>query len=581
MTENFDSDKPDNVRTYRSIPTDEMQSDNPLSKIHQWTYLWVSGSGANLTCDFKEWLKYSTKQHVSLLISKFEQSGWAESSKVSNFKSIGNVLKHNFNSQHQKRKSKVEFSPEACVNYIQAAWLSQRTTGVGLHGQPIKAKTLGWLASNYNSILRKFGLGQIPKAARNLDTASASLGSNNYTKKELKRIARALLSDRKLLYKEYLDDAISEYKREVAFNRLIYNALFLYVYYTAAGQAEALNTFVVEDSWSVDKVGGNRISVKGLKTRGYTDEPRSFTPRAVSKTFFEEHFLLSRLSAVDLGLDKHYLFRQRNGKKPTVDNLNTYKTGLMQRSVLLQTMKGANPDFSLTCERLKSSIKQYAEEKLGRQGAMESNRNASESTWNNSDYSKNSKAVAHRELAFGAATLFALGSNPTGGVTAAIATTKAQHCEVLSSEEADVLRASSRVPVDDIANGGVCKGEDVPQKREFQKSNLETGLLDDDDVKNTACGYVIKCFICRNFAVVDEVHDIWRLLSFELRLNEAVAAHKSLDHFIKNFSEVKSAIRDIKKRFKKRNLKAAEKYLERQGCHPLWDEDSIQDIFKG
>lgn len=30
MTENFDSDKPDNVRTYRSIPTDEMQSDNPL-----------------------------------------------------------------------------------------------------------------------------------------------------------------------------------------------------------------------------------------------------------------------------------------------------------------------------------------------------------------------------------------------------------------------------------------------------------------------------------------------------------------------------------------------------------------------
>lgn len=369
--------------------------------------------------------------------------------------------------------------------------------------------------------------------------------------------------------------------REIAFNKLISNALFLYVYYTAAGQAEALNTFVVEDGWSVDAVGGNRISVKGLKTRGYKEESRSFTPRAVSKTFFEEHFELSKLNAVDLGLDKHYLFRRRNGKKPTNNNLDLYISSLMRRSVLLQTMKAANPDFSLTCERLKSSIKQYAEEKLGRQGSMESNRNSSESTWNNSDYSKNSKAVAHRELAFGAATLFALGCNPTGGVTAAIATTKAQRCEVLSSEEADTLRASSSVPVDDIANGGVCKGEDVPQKREFQKSNLETGLLDDDDVKNTACGYVIKCFICRNFAVVDEVHDIWRLLSFELRLNEAVAAHKSLDHFIKNFSEVKSAIRDIKKRFKKRNLKAAEKYLERQGCHPLWDEDSIQDIFKG
>jgi hypothetical protein len=581
MTENFDSDKPDNVRTYRSIPTDEMQSENPLSKIHQWTYLWVDSNGVNLTCDFKEWLKYSTKQHISLLISKFEQSGWSEASKVRNFQRICNILKHNFTSQSQKRKSKVEFSPESCVNYIQAVWLSQRTTGVGLHGKPIKAKTLGWMASNYNSILKKFGFGQIPKATRNLDTASVSLDSNNYTKKELKRIARALLSDRKLLYKEYLDKTISEYKREIAFNRLICNAVFLYVYYTAAGQTEALNTFVVEDSWSIDKAGGNRISLKGLKTRGYKEESRTFAPRAVSKTFFEEHFELSKLNAVDLGLDKHYLFTRRNGNQPKPMNLNTYIAGLMTRSVLLQTMKAANPDFSLTCERLKSSIKQYAEEKLGRQGAMESNRNSSESTWNNSDYSKNSKALAHRELAFGAATLFALGSNPTGGVTAAIATTKAQHCEVLSSEEADALRASSSEPVDAIANGGVCKGEDVPQKREFQKSNLEMGLLDDDDVKNTACGYVIKCFMCRNFAVVDEIHDIWRLLSFEFRLNEAVAAHKSLDHFIKNFSEVKSAIRDIKKRLKKRNLKAAEKYLERQGCHPLWDEDSIQDIFKG
>ncbi|MBF8999281.1 hypothetical protein [Vibrio nitrifigilis] len=581
MTENFDSDKPDNVRTYRSIPNDEMQSDNPLSKIHQWKYIWVAGSGVNYTCDFKDWLQYSTKGHVSLLISKFEQSGWAEATKVTNFKFIGDILKHNFNSQSQQKANKAEFSAETCVNYIQASWLSQRTTGVGLHGKPIKASTLGWRASSFNSILKKFGFGQIPKAARNLDTVSASLDSNNYNKKELKRIARALLSDRKLLYKEYLNEAISEGKRTIVFNRLIYNAVFLYVYYTAAGQTEALNTFVVEDGWSVDKAGGKRISVKGLKTRGYKEESRSFTPRAVSKTFFEEHFELSKLNAVYVGLDKHYLFRRRDGKKPRAENLHIYIASLMRRSVLLQTMKAANPDFSLTCERLKSSIKQYAEEKLGRQEAMESSRNLSESTWNNSDYSKNSKAVAHRELAFGTATLFALGCNPTGGVTAAIATTKAQHCEVLSSEEVDVLRASSSVPVDDIANGGVCKGEDVPQKREFQKSNLETGLLDDDDVKNTACGYVIKCFICRNFAVVDEVHDIWRLLSFEFRLNEAVVAHKSLDHFIKNFSEVKSAIRDIKKRFKKRNLKAAEKYLERQGCHPLWDEDSIQDIFKG
>ncbi len=58
-------------------------------------------------------------------------------------------------------------------------------------------------------MLKKFGLGVIPKARRNLDTNSAALDSNNYTPKELKLVARALLSDRKTLYKRYLDESIN------------------------------------------------------------------------------------------------------------------------------------------------------------------------------------------------------------------------------------------------------------------------------------------------------------------------------------------------------------------------------------
>ena len=169
-----------------------------LTTIHQWKYVWKAADGCNHTCDFQELLKYSTKKHVRFLISKVEQSGWAEATKVTNFGRIRIILSHAFN--EQKGKKKVELSVDTAAAYIHAQWLSIRTTGIGLHGQFKSAKTLGLEASVFSSILKKFGLGVIPKARRNLDANSAALDSNNYTKKELKLVARALLSDRKTLY---------------------------------------------------------------------------------------------------------------------------------------------------------------------------------------------------------------------------------------------------------------------------------------------------------------------------------------------------------------------------------------------
>ena len=130
------------------------------------------------------------------------------------------------------------------------------------------------------------------------------------------------------------------------------------------------------------------------------------------------------------------------------------------------------------------------------------------------------------------------------------------------------------------ANGGFCKGADTPQKREFQKSVERSGLLTDTDKTKVGCGFVIKCFECKNFGVVDDPHDIWRLLSFEKRLNEAMAVHQNVEHFITNFGEAKAALNHLKSRFKKAHLKAAEKMLERE-CHPLWDENAVMDLFRG
>ena len=57
-------------------------------------------------------------------------------------------------------------------------------------------------------------------------------------------------------------------------------------------------------------------------------------------------------------------------------------------------------------------------------------------------------------------------------------------------------------------------------------------------------------------------------------------AHQNVEHFITNFGEVKANLNKLKTRFKKAHLKAAIKQLERE-CHPLWDEDSVMDMFKG
>jgi hypothetical protein len=230
---------------------------------------------------------------------------------------------------------------------------------------------------------------------------------------------------------------------------------------------------------------------------------------------------------------------------------------------------------------LKSSIKQYAEHKMGRKKAAENTRNAP-GTYDSSNYGKVSKGEAGEQLAFGLTALHYLGENPDGGAVVAVAKAKESTGVVISHEEWEALKMSKDTEQQavEINNGGFCKGADTPEKKEFQKNIARTGLLSKEEQSKLGCGFVVKCFSCTNFGVVDEPHDIWRLLSFEKRLNEALGAHRSVEHFITNFGEVKANLNKLKERFKKAHLKAAMKLLERE-CHPLWDEDSVMDIFRG
>lgn len=578
MTDGIDTETKENARVYRSTPTSGMVVDNTLTEITKWTYIWKNGSHINATCDFSELKTYATDEHIRFLISKFQQSGWRDASKVHNFQQIRKILAYVYHAKGGKQK--ITFSPEACIQYIHANYLSIASTGKGVSNKPITTKTLGHDGSRLNSICKKFGLGQIPKAARNLGTSSASLDSDNYGKKVLRAIAFALLTDRKALLKQYLDETLSKGQRKFAFDRLMYNAVFLTIYYLGTGQTETLSMFL-DDVWLCKNTGSSRIIIEGLKTRGNTVETRSFTPRATCKSFFESHIDLSKKHSTLLGLDKHYLFRKANGQAPNTHNLTKYAQDyLVKNSERIQNLVAQNPDFKLNCNLLKASIKQLAEQNMGRTKAAQNTRNSS-ATYDNANYGKVSKDEARSQLAIGLTALHNLGENPDGATIIAVAKAKEAVGEVISHEEWEALKSNDTEHIiTQNENGGFCKGADTPQKREFQKSIERSGLLTDADKNKVGCGFVIKCFVCKNFGVVDDPHDIWRLLSFEKRLNESIAVHQNVEHFITNFGEAKAALNNLKSRFKKANLKAAEKMLERE-CHPLWDENAVMDLFRG
>lgn len=575
-----DSMNGDNARSYRSIHTNQMLSDNTLKVITKWKYVWKNGGGYNSTCDFNEFKAYATDEHIRLLVSKFELSGWADSTKVQHFQEVRLILRYAYESQDDRKKAKVLFSPDTCTQYIHANYLSMASKGIGIHGKPISVSRLGWVGSNLNSICKKFGFGTIPKGVRNLATSSASLDSDNYTTKQLGSIALALLENRTMLLKHYQDDSLSQYERNLAFDRLVYNAVFLTIYYLGTGQTETLNMFL-DDEWSVQMAGAGRITIEGFKTRTNAVEQRTFTPRASCKSFFESHLKLSKAHSISLGLDKHFLFRKVNGNAPSGMNLLRYaQEFLPKHSKRLQNLIKENPEFRLNCNLLKSSIKQLAEQKLGRTQAASNTRNAV-GTYDSAKYGKVTKGEARSQLALGLSALHNVGLNPTGGTVVAVAKAKEAANAVISQDEWIALKQSdTENQIVKVVNGGFCKGAETPQKKDFQKITEASGVLSNEDKGNLGCGFVVKCFGCSNLGIVDEPHDIWRLLSFEKRLNEAMMLHQNIEHFITNFGEIKANLNALKARFKKAHLKSAMKMLERE-CHPLWDENSIMDIFRG
>lgn len=93
------------------------------------------------------------------------------------------------------------------------------------------------------------------------------------------------------------------------------------------------------------------------------------------------------------------------------------------------------------------------------------------------------------------------------------------------------------------------------------------------DVDHLACADILKCFSCPNQVIIEEVEDIWCLLSFKEAINDSIRDHLNSAQFIKNFKDlidkIDFAIFSVDPAIRR---KATNK-LKKEGRHPIWPEN--------
>lgn len=92
------------------------------------------------------------------------------------------------------------------------------------------------------------------------------------------------------------------------------------------------------------------------------------------------------------------------------------------------------------------------------------------------------------------------------------------------------------------------------------------------DVSNLACADILNCFFCTNQVVIEEVDDIWCLLSFKCSLEESRANHLNRSQFKNNFEEILHRVNQVLFRIDPKIRRQAERKLKEKR-HPLWPED--------
>lgn len=126
------------------------------------------------------------------------------------------------------------------------------------------------------------------------------------------------------------------------------------------------------------------------------------------------------------------------------------------------------------------------------------------------------------------------------------------------------------------AIGTACKNPHSEKTDKFQrKMNFNPKSF---SVKNLACSDISNCFFCKNQVVIEDVDDIWCLMSFKLSVIDSKVFHANEDQFQKNFSEVIKKIDLVLFKVNPVIRRKSENKLNLIGRHPMWPEDINRDF---
>ncbi|MEM0514067.1 hypothetical protein WCN91_01200 [Pseudoalteromonas sp. YIC-827] len=96
--------------------------------------------------------------------------------------------------------------------------------------------------------------------------------------------------------------------------------------------------------------------------------------------------------------------------------------------------------------------------------------------------------------------------------------------------------------------------------------------IDSVDLSHLACADLLNCFSCPNQVLVEEVDDIWCLLSFYEALEDAKEDHLNMSHFKNNFERVLNRIKQVLFSIDLKVRRQAERKLHTVGRHPFWPD---------
>ncbi|WP_394245650.1 hypothetical protein [Vibrio astriarenae] len=442
-----------------------------------------------------------------------------------------------------------------------------------------KATTVSQKQRWTNAILPLFGLKRLTKADLiKVKAGGNELTSDAYTDKEWKMIVRALITDRKKLIR-VINQTGSVH--EIIINDYMANVLMMTTVYTAATQTEMFTATFPDQVVSYSRNGKDHWITEGIKNRATSIRNTELKFKQNGKRMFEEFLPVSqKVNALGKHTEYQLFVALEHGKTRELSStdLYSYTNALFQRDSALKEYRKNNPKFSIQTQRIRSSITSKVASERGDGSSIVSGRHKI-SVHRSAKYDRNNKQVNQKELAAQTHVMEHFGRN-SGNVKLAIETVESEfNIQVLTPLAAKQMREKDN-NFNDIPNGGTCQNKDTKHKQKFMKSINNNPLLTDDDKKLMGCGYIINCFWCENFAVIDEVVDIWRLLSFEKKVKDIFTQHQNLEHYIKNYADLIARIDELKSKFTPQKLKVATKRMTKT-LHPFWaDEYAVFDVLR-